>query len=42
MKLSLPDVTVNTDLGVIVDNKLRFTKHYRSIVNRPIIVPHLS
>jgi len=30
--VSLPDVTVVTDLGVLVDNNLRFTKHYRSIV----------
>jgi len=32
--VSLPDVTVVTDLGVLVDNNLRFTKHYRSIVNK--------
>jgi len=30
----LPDVTVVTNLGVLVDNNLRFTKHYRSIVNK--------
>jgi len=30
----LPDVTVVTDLGVLVDNNLRFTKRYRSIVNK--------
>jgi len=30
----LPDVTVVTDLGVLVDYNLRFTKHYRSIVNK--------
>jgi len=29
--VSLPDVTVITVLGVLVDNNLRFTKHYRSI-----------
>jgi len=33
--VSYPDVTVVTDLGVLVDNNLRFTKHYRSMVNRP-------
>jgi len=32
--VSLPDVTVVTDLGVLVENNLRFTKHYRSIVNK--------
>jgi len=32
--VSLADVTVVTDLGALVDNKLRFTKHYRSIVNK--------
>jgi len=32
--VSLPDVTVVTDLGVLVDNNLRFTKHCRSIVNK--------
>jgi len=32
--VSLPDVTVVTNLGVLVDNNLRFTKHYRLIVNR--------
>jgi len=31
--VSPPDVTVVTDLGVLVDNNLPFTKHYRSIVN---------
>jgi len=30
----LPDVTVVTDLNVMVDNNLRFTKHYRSMVNK--------
>jgi len=30
----IPDVTVVTDLGLLVDNNLRFTKHYRSIVNK--------
>jgi len=40
---SLPDFTVDTDRGVLVDNNLRFTNNYRSIVNKwPIIVPHLS
>jgi len=28
------DITVVTDLRVLVDNNLRFTKHYRSIVNK--------
>jgi len=32
--VSLPDVTVATDLGVLVDNNLGFTKHYLSIVNK--------
>jgi len=32
--VSLPEVTVVTDPGVLVDNNLRFTKHYRSIVNK--------
>jgi len=32
--VSLPDATVVTDLGVIVDNNLRLTKHYHSIVNK--------
>jgi len=32
--VSLPDVTVVTDLGILVDNNLRLTKHYRSIVNK--------
>jgi len=32
--LSLPNVTVVTDLGVLVDHHLRFTQHYRSIVNK--------
>jgi len=32
--VSLPDVTVVTDLVVLVDNNLWFTKHYRSIVNK--------
>jgi len=32
--VSLPYVTVVTDLGVLVDINLRFTKHYRSIVNK--------
>jgi len=32
--VSVPDVTVVTDLGVLVDNNFRFTKHYRSIVNK--------
>jgi len=32
--VSLPDVPVVTDLVVLVDNNLRFTKHYRSIVNK--------
>jgi len=32
--VSLPDLTVVSDLGVLVDNNLRFTKHYRSIVNK--------
>jgi len=30
----LLDVTVVIDLGVLVDNNLRFTKHYLSIVNK--------
>jgi len=30
--VSLPDVTVVTDLSVLVDNNMRFTKHYHSIV----------
>jgi len=29
--VSAPDVTLVTDLGVLVDNKLLFTKYYRSI-----------
>jgi len=32
--VSLPNVTVVTDLGVLVDNNLRFTKYYRLIVNK--------
>jgi len=32
--VSLPDVSVVTDLGVLVDNNLRFTKYHRSIVNK--------
>jgi len=32
--VSVPDATVVTDLGVLVDINLRFTKHYRSIVNK--------
>jgi len=31
--VSLPDVTVVTDLGVLVGNNLRFAKHYCSIIN---------
>jgi len=31
--VSLPDVTVVTDLGALMDNILRFTKRHRSIVN---------
>jgi len=32
--VSLPDVTEVTDNCVLVDKKLRFTKQYRSIVNK--------
>jgi len=32
--VSLPDVTVVTDLGVLVDNNLRFIKHYSLIFNK--------
>jgi len=40
--MCLPDVTVVIDLGVLVDNNLRFTKHYRSKVNNANHRPHLS
>jgi len=36
----VPDVTVITDLGVLVDNNLRFSKHYRSIVNKARPLSH--
>jgi len=32
--INLPNVDSITDLGIIIDNKLRFNKHYRQLVNK--------